>query len=214
MEHQLFEAIKAGRGDEVIRLVEENPALLQARDASGASPILVAIYHRHPGVAAVLSRLTPLDIFEASALGQTERILQLLRAEPSLARAHAPDGFTPIALAAFFGHAEAAEALIVAGADVNAAARNALKVTALHAAVAGGSLSIVRAVLMAGADPNAPQQGGFRPLHEAGMHAKRELAELLLAHGGDPSLTNDAGQSAVDLAREKGHHEFAQWLGT
>jgi ankyrin repeat protein len=36
--------------------------------------------------------------------------------------------------------------------------RNPLKVAALHAAVAGGKLEIVKAILEAGADPNAQQQ--------------------------------------------------------
>lgn len=210
----MFEAVKGGRRDEAVQLVAATPSLLRSRDASGASPLLVAIYHRQPEVAAALASLAPADIFEASALGQADRVRELLAADPSLARAYAPDGFTPVALAAFFGHADVASVLIAAGADVNAAAMNAQKVTALHAAVAGGNLDIVRTVLAAGADPNAPQQAGFRPLHEAGLHAKRELAELLLAHGGTPSLTNDAGQSAIDLAREKGHHEFAHWLAT
>ena len=39
------------------------------------------------------------------------------------------------------------KALIAAGADVNAAAKNPLKVQALHAAVAGRKLEIVKAVL-------------------------------------------------------------------
>ena len=106
------------------------------------------------------------------------------------------------------------KALIAAGADVNAAAKNPLKVQALHAAVAGRNLEIVKAVLDAGADPNAQQQAGFRPIHEAGTNANRALAELLLAHGADPSLTNDDGKNAIDLAREKGHAEFADWLAT
>ena len=58
---------------------------------------------------------------------------------------YAPDGFTPVALAAFFGQPAAVKALIAAGADVNAAAKNGLKVAALHAAVAGGKLDIVQA---------------------------------------------------------------------
>ena len=85
---------------------------------------------------------------------------------------------------------------------------------ALHAAVAGRKLEIVKAVLNAGADPNAQQQAGFRPMHEAGTNANRALAELLLAHGGDPALTSDDGKSAIDVAREKGHAEFADWLAT
>ena len=85
----------------------------------------------------------------------------------------------------------AVKALIAAGADVNAAANNGLKVQALHAAVAGRNLEIVKAVLEAGADPNAQQQAGFRPIFESAANANRALAELLLAYGADPRCTSE-----------------------
>lgn len=215
MEQQLFDAIKAGHVDDVKRLVEENPALKEARDGSGASAILVATYNMKPAVVDALVELgAPIDIFEASVLGRVDRIQEILKAAPTRVSEHAPDGFTPVALAAFFGQPHAVNALIAAGADVTAAAKNPLKVQALHAAVAGRKLEIVKAVLAAGADPNAQQQAGFRPMHEAGANANRALAELLLAHGADPSLASDDGKSAIDLAREKGHAEFADWLAT
>ena len=210
---QLFEAIKDGRVDEVTRLVRETPALVSARDASGASAVLVAAYNMKPDVVAALIELgAPIDIFEASVLGQVDRLREVLASHPARVSEHAPDGFTPVALAAFFGQPEAVRVLIAAGADVNAAAKNPLKVQALHAAVAGRNLEIVKAVLAAGADPNAQQQAGFRPIHEAGTRGDRVLAELLIAHGADPLLPNDAGVSAIDLAREKNHAEFADWL--
>ena len=212
---QLFDAIKAGRVDEVRQLVQGNPALAASRDASGASAILVAAYNMKPDVvSALLECGAPVDIFEASVLGKVDRIQQILTANPARVSEHAPDGFTPVALAAFFGQPAAVKALIAAGADVNAAATNGLKVQALHAAVAGRNLEIVKAVLDAGADPNAQQQAGFRPMHEAGTNANRALAELLLKHGADPSLPSDDGKNAIDVAREKGHAEFADWLAT
>lgn len=212
---QLFDAIKAGKADEVRQLVAQDPSLKQARDPSGASAILVAAYNMKPEVVNALLELgAPVDIFEASVLGKVDRIQEILKSDPKRVSEHAPDGFTPVALAAFFGQPAAVTALIAAGADVNAPARNALKVAALHAAVAGGKLEIVKAVLQAGADPNAQQQAGFRPIHEAGTKANRALAELLLAHGADPSLPNDTGTSAIDLAREKGHPDFADWLAS
>ena len=79
--------------DEAARLVRENPALLKARDANGASPILVAVYHQKRDVAKALADAAgTLDMFEAAALGRVDRIKQLLREHPSLASAHAPDG--------------------------------------------------------------------------------------------------------------------------
>jgi ankyrin repeat protein len=213
MEQQLFEAIKAGRVDEVTRLVRENPALAAARDATGASALLVATYNMKPEVVAALIELgAPVDIFEASALGRVDRLQEILRTDPRRVSEHAPDGFTPVALASFFGQPEAVRVLIAAGADVNAAAKNPLKVQALHAAVAGRKLEVIKAVLAAGGNPNAEQQAGFRPIHEAAARGDRALAEILIAHGADPSLPNDAGVTAIDLAREKGHAEFADWL--
>lgn len=215
MEQQLFDAIKGGRVEEVRQLVQQHPWLKQARDASGASAVLVAAYNMKPDVvSALIDAGAPVDLFEASVLGKVDRIEEILTSDPGRASEYAPDGFTPVALAAFFGQSASVRSLIARGADVRAAARNALKVQALHAAVAGRNLEIVKAVLEAGADPNAQQQAGFRPMHEAGTNANRALAELLLAHGADPSLPNDDGKTAIALARDKGHAEFADWLAT
>jgi ankyrin repeat protein len=213
MDQRLFDAIKSGQADEAARLVRENPSALDARDPNGASPLLIAIYHQKHDIAKMLAAAKgEIDIFEASALGRVERIKQLLRDDRSRASAYSPDGFPAVGLAAFFGHLEAVQALIAAGADVHAAATNAFKVQAIHAAVASRNLDVVRAVLEAGADPNAAQQQGFRPIHEAGNTGNRELAELLVQYGADPALKNDAGKSATDLARAKGHAALAEWL--
>ena len=213
MEAQLFDAIKSGNAAEAARLAREKPALLEARDANGASPLLTAIYQQQHDIATMLADAKgQIDIFEASALGRVDRIKQLLRDDQALASAYSPDGFPVVGLAAFFGHLDAVRALIAAGADIHAAATNSFKVQAIHAAVASRNLDIVRAVLEAGADPNAAQQKGFRPIHEAGNNGNRDLAELLMRYGADPSLKNDEGQTAASLAREKGHADFADWL--
>ena len=213
MEKELVDAIKAGNATEAARIARENPSSLHARDANGASPLLLAIYHQKHDIAKILADAKgQIDIFEASALGRADRIKQLLRDQPPLASAYSPDGFPAVGLAAFFGHLDAVRTLIAAGANIHAAARNALKVQAIHAAVASKNLEIVRAVLEAGADPNAAQQQGFRPIHEAGNHGNRDLAELLLRYGADPSLKNDEGKTAISIAREKGHADFADWL--
>lgn len=209
----IFDAIKGGRLDEVRAMVERDRAKLSARDANGVSAILLAVYHGKAEVAQLLVEMgAPIDIFEASALGKADRIAGLLRADPSRVSAYSQDGFYPLGLAAFFGHLDAVRALIAAGADVHAVARNAFKVQPIHAAAASRNLDIVRAVLEAGADPNVPQQQGFVPLHEAGTNGNRALAELLIKHGADPHQANEAGKSSIDLARDKGHTELANWM--
>ena len=151
-------------------------------------------------------------IFEASALGTVDRIEEILARRPAAGIGVCARWIYAGRARGLLRPADAARALIAAGADVHAPARNAFKVQALHAAVAGRNLDIVKAVLEAGADPNAQQQAGFRPMHEAGTNANRALAELLLAHGADPLLPADSGKNAIDLAREKGHMDFASWL--
>ena len=213
MANPLLGAIKEGNAAEVRRLIDTEPELLNSPDVNGASPLLTAIYYQKHDIAKTIADAVPLiDIFEAAALGRVERIKELLREDASLAGAYSPDGFPAVGLAAFFGHAEAVKTLIAAGADVHAAAKNPLKVQAIHAAVASKNLDIVRAVLDAGADPNAAQQQGFRPIHEAGSSGSRELAELLMKYGADPSAKNDEGKTASTLARDKGHADLAGWL--
>ena len=52
------------------------------------------------------------------------------------------DGWTPLHLAAFFGHLDAAARLLEAGASLAAVSRNSLTNTPLHAAVAGGRVEV------------------------------------------------------------------------
>jgi tankyrase len=41
---------------------------------------------------------------------------------------------------------------------------------------------------------------GFTPLHEAAQKGRTQLCALLLAHGADPALNNQEGQTPLDLA--------------
>lgn len=215
MEQQLLDAVTSGRIDEVRRLLAEQPSLAATRGPNGVSAILLAVYHRRPEIAGLLeSHGAPLDIFEASALGRVDRIRSIVADDPSRVSAYAPDGFYPLGLAAFFGHLDAVRALLDAGADVHAAARNPTRVQPIHAATASRHMAIVQAVLAAGADPNARQQQGYLPLHEASESGNRPMAELLVAHGANPRLADDTGQTIIDRARAKGHVELADWMVT
>jgi len=155
--------------------------------ASEIGPILEALYAGdREGAEALSAETGDLDVFEASALGDTERLGELLREEPERARAWSPDGFTALHYAAFFGTPEAIRALVAAGADLEAPARNlefAPEARSLHSAVAAGRADNAEALLEAGADPNARQHGGFTPLMAAEQGGDFELAELLIRHG-------------------------------
>ena len=151
------------------------------------SDVLKAIYRGDREEAERLAAGRDLDVFEATALGRTDRLQELLAEDPSLANAWAEDGFQPLGLASFFGHAEAARLLVERGAEVNSASRNAMKVMPLHSAAAARDpqvrYEIAQLLLEAGADPNARQQDDYTPLMAADQHGDERLRELLVAHG-------------------------------
>jgi ankyrin repeat protein len=128
-----------------------------------------------------------LDVFEAAAVGRTDRLRELLDEDPSLANAWAEDGFQPLGLASFFGHVESARLLLERGADVNSASRNNFKVAPLHSAVAEKDAEVryelATLLLEQGADPNARQQDDFTPLMAADQHGDERLRALLVEHG-------------------------------
>jgi ankyrin repeat protein len=208
----LFEAISAGDEDAVRELVDATPELAGERNAAGFSPVLHALYNgRAELVEPLLDANPPLDVFDAAAVGRVRGLEELLEAEPELAKAWSPDGFTALHLAAFFGEEETARTLIDAGAEVNVVARNAtIHVTPLHSAAAGSHAEIVKLLLEHGADPNAAQDGGFTPLHSAAQNDDRDSVEALLEAGADPSLANDEGETPADLAGDATRDLVAQ----
>ena len=177
------------------------------------SAILNALYQQKPEEASRLaSQAAELSVWEAAALGDDDELQRLLDQEPSLANAWAPDGNTPLGLAAFFAPAATSRLLIERGADVHAVARNHMKVQPLHAAIAARNADATRLLLERGADPNARQQVGYTPLMGAANAGRADLVDLLLERGADPSAVSEDGKTAAVLARERGHDDLAARL--
>src|SRR3954471_5751197 len=97
---QLLSAVKAGDKEQVSSLLTESPELRNARTETEVSALLVAVYHGKPEIARLfVAPGRALDIFEATALGELERVRELA-AEMNTT---SPDGFQPLGLACFFG---------------------------------------------------------------------------------------------------------------
>jgi ankyrin repeat protein len=155
------------------------------------SELLEALYRgQTEQVEQLLAGDPELDVFEAAALGKTDRLRELLDEDASRANAFGDDGFHPLGLACFFGHVDAARLLLEHGADVNALSRNErIQTAAIHAAAAAEGkgedtrYELVKLALEHGADPNLPQGGGFCAIDAARQNGDERVEQLLLEHG-------------------------------
>eukprot|EP01128_Nolandella_sp_AFSM9_P008673 TRINITY_DN5363_c0_g1_i1.p1 TRINITY_DN5363_c0_g1~~TRINITY_DN5363_c0_g1_i1.p1 ORF type:complete len:195 (-),score=35.81 TRINITY_DN5363_c0_g1_i1:136-648(-) len=82
--------------------------------------------------------------------------------------------------------------------SVNPSAPDAYGFTALHYAARAGFIDIGRALLEAGADPDAVTGSGKEtPLHRASYMGHTPFLTLLLNHGADPTKVNADGETAL-----------------
>ncbi len=104
----------------------------------------------------------------------------------------APPADSPVADAAMRGDAEAVEALIARGADVNIPQGDGM--TALHWASERADAALVRVLLDAGADVTPVTRiGDYTPLHLAARSGSAPAVEALLEAGSDPRAMTATG---------------------
>lgn len=209
----LLSAIQRGDLYSVEQQLVNTPALAGIVADDGTSALLTALYYGHPTIAATLIRAgAPVSIFEAAAAGLPERTALLLTARPPLAQDYSRDGWTALHLAAFFGHAECAVALIDAGASLDAWASNDQMNQPLHTAAAGNHADVVALLLNHGADVTTSYGEGFTALHAAAQNGNLAIVELLLDNEAPPHPALADGRTPLDLAAEQGHLEIVERL--
>lgn len=207
------ESVKKGDLAAVKTAVAEDPLLADTANEAGQTAYLLAKYYRQEEMAAFLLEFRPdLDFFEACVAGQTNKVMSQVQENAGLLQAHNTDGWTPLHLAAFFGHPELAQALLDGGAFIDARSTNAMKNTPLHAAAAGGKTDLVKLLLKQGADVNARQEGGWTALHAAAQAGNRPMLEALIAGGAGLQARAANNQFPLDLALLKGHADVVALL--
>lgn len=106
-------------------------------------------------------------------------------------------GETALMLSALKGSERVAKRIMELGARVNKPGW-----TPLHYAAISGNGALIRMLTDKSAALNAPGPFGLTPLMIATIYGQRLVVGLLLELGADPTLKNELGQTARDLANE------------
>lgn len=172
--------IQSGQMEELKKHLEISPELATQKTDQGISLLQYAAYCRnHKAIELLRPYYTDLNIFEASSLGDLEKIESILHQDATLINTYSTDGFTALGLACFFGNYNVITFLVSKNADLNLASNNSFKVAPLHSACAISNFEIAKLLIQNGADVNARQQQGVTPLHSAAHNGQKELVQFL-----------------------------------
>ncbi len=206
-------AIESGDAEVARVMLAYAPKLMDTPTAIGVSVILLSAYYGYPELASDLARQkSNLDVFEAAATNQQKSLEGILTNAPELLHAYASDGFTPLGLATFFGHASMVKYLLAQGASPTQVAKNKMQTSPLHSAAARKRTKIAQILLEAGVEVNTQQSSGLTALHSAAHNGNLELIKYLLDHQADKSLLTEEGKTALDFAKEAGFEEIVNLL--
>jgi len=158
-------------------------------------------------------------LIDSAVGGDSDRLHDLLSTDPSLVTVtgevdagsrdamqqyNAHDGWTPLHLAAHYGHLPTVKLLVEYGADLEAVSQNAIGNTSISAAAWGNRLDIVEYLASQGANVDAPNAWGRTALHRAIDGGNWDTARLLVKLGADVEKIDGEGKTAAEMANEKG----------
>ena len=147
--------------------------------------------------------VSDLAVCNAAYGGRMEELERILAERPRAALSADEDGRTGLHWAASAGHAEAAAALLAAGADAEAADEAGW--TAAHIAASGGKEEVLALLLARGADVGARNHSGCTCLHYAASKNAGGVLALLLAAGAATSARDRLGETPLHRAAARGN---------
>lgn len=203
----LIVAIRDNNKEEALRLIRENPMLVNTTNRDGDTPLHWAAINGDADITKALidagANIHAVDgngdtpIMHAAKHGSPE-VAALLIDKGARFEEKDSDGRTPLILAAIGQRTETMQVLIAKGADVNAVDNNG-QTALIHAAI-GGNATDIDLLIKAGANINVQDNYGDTALSHASVYGHNEAAELLTQNGADATIRNSNGDNALDLA--------------
>lgn len=149
----------------------------------------------------------------AAATGNLARIQLLVGGLGMDTEAHSPLGWTPLNLAALYGHTDVVRFLVRAGADVET--REVKGQTPLGSAALNGHLAVVKYLLELEppVEVSTRDVDGAQPVHYAAQFGFNEVLKVLLKHGADvDAKTNVIRWTPLHAAAAAGQLDTIQFL--
>lgn len=216
-------ALMLAAGDpEKVRVLLKHGAKVDARTTFERTPLLIACtYADNIEVVRLLldagagiedhDRYGETVVTSASKQGGTELLELLIAAGADIRGGGGLGERAPLVWAAGAGHADTIDCLLRHGAGRDAEALNG----SLFVAAVRGHTDVVRLLLEHEADPStACGFAGYTPLMGAAYSEalKTEIVRMLLQRGANVQLKAANGETALSLARKRGHTEIVDLL--
>ena len=209
----LEEYIETGNHQDLDLLLNQNPELLRENTSHDISPLLLACYYHKPQIIQVMLKyLKNITIHEACAAGLTQQVQFMVEQKPEVINELSSHGFYPLGIAAHFGKEDIVRILLRNHANPNSSSQNGFQVFPLHAALGNQQDIIAKMLIEAGAEVNVVQSSRITPLHIAAQYGNIDMIIILLENGANIAIQTDQGQTASDLAADRGFKEIAEIL--
>jgi ankyrin repeat protein len=202
----------------MVEFLLEHGANIEAKLYEGTTPLLRAIIEGHLETATLLLKkgadanvtLNGLTTLQLAMIGSgfanknsnPEIVKLLLQYKLESHQIH---------LAACFGDIQKIEECLKDGTKIDE--KDTANFTALHYAVSGGHVDVVKFLLSNGANVNVKSINGWTPLR---FTLTAKMAELLIANGADVNISDNKGQTvlhgAVNQDHKRGNKELVELL--
>ncbi|HUV37302.1 MAG TPA: ankyrin repeat domain-containing protein [Patescibacteria group bacterium] len=182
----VHQAAQSGDIERLEELIGKDPALVDARDEEGHTPL-----------------------HSAAMSGRMNIVLFLLENGAS-ADARNTANQSPLLYAAYTGHADIVDTLIAHGAQIEY--RDTRGYAPIHFAAREGRRAVVELLVSKGAAFDERGYQGKTPLHFAATRGHTGIVEFLVARGAEPATVDDDGMTPMASALAGGYGATAEAL--